>query len=77
MNEFNMLRKCRINPRLWPRIGVLHSCWARSQDASWDRADRRRFGLEKHVGRGDQEELGLGSPGPEDTAMEWLPSPVT
>ena len=21
MNEFNMLRKCRINPCLWPRIG--------------------------------------------------------
>lgn len=21
MNEFNLLRNCRINPRLWPKIG--------------------------------------------------------
>lgn len=56
MNEFNMLEKCRLNPRLWPRIGLLHSCWARSQATSWGRADRRRVGLEKRVGRGDAEE---------------------
>lgn len=61
MNEFNMLRKCRINPCLWPRIGLLHSCWDGSQATSWGTEDRHRLGLEKHVGRRDREGLGLGT----------------
>lgn len=61
MNEFNMLRKCRINPCLWPRIGLLNSCWDGSQATSWGTEDRHRLGLEKHVGRRDREGLGLGT----------------
>lgn len=37
MNEFNMLRKHRLNLCLWPRIGT--SCQAGSQATSWGRAE--------------------------------------
>lgn len=74
MNEFNMLRKCRINPCLWPRIGPAAPAAGRGAKSPAGAGLRMR-GLGLHRGRrwvGAREGTGPGDAGSKSRSVPSL-----